>query len=47
VTLVLRIGIPANLSVSINDRPVRPFPRPGTPVTLRITPANYRDLVGQ
>lgn len=44
---VLRIGIPANLSVSINDRPVRPFARPATPITLRITPANYRELVGQ
>lgn len=45
--VVLRIGIPANLGVSINDRPVRPFSRPGTPITLRITPANYRDLVDQ
>lgn len=42
---VLRIGFPANLTVSINDQPVRPFERPGTPVTLRITPANYRDLL--
>lgn len=42
---VLRIGNPANLAVSINDQPVRPFARPGMPVTLRITPANYRDLV--
>jgi cytoskeleton protein RodZ len=42
--VVLRIGIPANLNVSINDRRVPPFERPGTPVTLRITPGNYRDL---
>lgn len=45
--VVLRIGIPANLRVSINGQPVRPFARPATPITLRITPANYRDLVGQ
>jgi cytoskeletal protein RodZ len=43
--VVLRIGMPANVAVSINGRPVRPFDRPGTPVTLRITPGNYRDLV--
>jgi cytoskeleton protein RodZ len=42
---VVRIGIPANISATINGRPVRTFERPGTPVTLRITPANYRDLV--
>ena len=43
---VLRIGVPANLIVTLNDRPVRPFERPGNPITLRITPANYRDLLG-
>jgi len=43
--IVLRIGIPANLTVSINDQRVPPFARPGMPVTLRITPANYRDLL--
>jgi len=42
---VLRIGMPGNLTVSINDAPVKPFGRPGTPVTVRITPANYRDLL--
>lgn len=45
--VVLRIGIPANLTVSINDQRVPPFARPGTPVTLRITPGNYRDLLKQ
>ena len=42
---VLRIGNPASLAVSINDMPIRPFERPGAPVTLRITPANFRDLL--
>lgn len=42
---VLRIGFPGNLTVTINDQPLRPFERPGTPTTLRITPANYRDLI--
>jgi len=44
---VLRIGIPANVTVAINDKPVKPFGRPGTPTTLRITPANYRELLAQ
>jgi cytoskeletal protein RodZ len=44
---VLRIGMPGNLTLSINDAPVKPFGRPGTPVTVRITPANYRDLLAQ
>ena len=43
--VVLRIGIPANLTIFINDQRVPPFARPGTPVTLRITPANYRALL--
>jgi hypothetical protein len=42
---VLRIGMPGNLSLSINGVPVKPFERPSTPVTMRITPANYRDLL--
>lgn len=42
---VVRIGMPANVTVTINGRPIRPFERPGSPITLRITPANYRDLV--
>jgi hypothetical protein len=41
---VLRIGNPANLAVTINDRPIRPFERPGQPVTLRITPENFREF---
>jgi cytoskeleton protein RodZ len=44
---VLRIGIPANVSISINDQPIRPFARPGTPTTLTITPANYRELLAR
>jgi cytoskeletal protein RodZ len=44
---VIRIGMPANVSVSINDRPIRPFARPGTPTTLTITPANFRELLGE
>ena len=44
---VLRIGIPTNVTVAINDRPLKPFGRPGTPTTLRITPANYRELLVQ
>jgi cytoskeletal protein RodZ len=43
--LVLRIGIPWNLVVSINEQRMPPSTRPGTPITLRITPANYRDLL--
>jgi cytoskeleton protein RodZ len=42
---VIRIGMPANVAISINDRPIRPFPRPGTPTTLTITPANFRELL--
>jgi cytoskeletal protein RodZ len=41
---VLRIGSPGNMAVTINGRPIRPFERPGQPVTLRITPENYREL---
>jgi cytoskeleton protein RodZ len=44
---ILRIGIPANVTVSINDQPIRPFERPGTPTTLTITPTNYRDLLAR
>jgi cytoskeletal protein RodZ len=42
---VLRIGIPPNVAVSINDVPVKPFGTPGQPATLRITPDNYRTLL--
>ena len=45
--VVLRIGVPGNLAVSINEQRMPPSARPGTPVTLRITPANYRDLLKQ
>jgi cytoskeleton protein RodZ len=42
---VIRIGMPANVTITINDRPIRPFARPGTPTTLTITPANFRELL--
>jgi cytoskeletal protein RodZ len=42
---VIRIGMPANVVISVNDRPIRPFARPGTPTTLTITPANFRELL--
>lgn len=42
---VIRIGMPANVAVTINGQPIVPFERPGSPITLRITPENYRDLV--
>ena len=44
---ILRIGIPANVTVTIDDQPIRPFARPGTPTTLTITPANFRDLLAR
>ena len=43
--VVLRIGVPGNLVVSINEQRMPAAARPGTPVTLRITPANYRNLL--
>jgi cytoskeletal protein RodZ len=43
--VVLRIGVPGNLVVSINEQRMPASARPGTPVTLRITPANYRSLL--
>jgi hypothetical protein len=42
---VLRIGIPANVTVTINGAPVKPFGTPGNPATLRITPDTYRTLL--
>jgi transcriptional regulator with XRE-family HTH domain len=44
---VLRIGMPGNVLVTINGSAVRPFARPATPTTLRIAPANYRELIEQ
>jgi hypothetical protein len=44
---VIRRGMPANVAVTINDAPLRPFERPGIPVTLRITPHTYRELPGR
>lgn len=45
--VVLRIGMPANLAVSLNDEPLPPAARPGTPVTLRLTPGNYREALAR
>lgn len=42
---VLRIGVPGNVTVRINGRPVRPRPSPAVPATLRITPDTYRELL--
>lgn len=42
---VLRIGLPANVTVTVNGRPLKPFGRPGNPTTLRITPDTYRELL--
>lgn len=43
--LVLRIGEPANLDVSINGSSGRPLGRAGEPTTIRVTPQNYRDFL--
>ena len=43
----IRVGNAAALTMSINDRPVKPLGAPGQVVNLRITPANYQTfLVG-
>jgi cytoskeleton protein RodZ len=42
---VLRIGMPGHVTITINDAPVQPFVRPASPTTIRITPANYRELL--
>lgn len=45
--IVLRVGMPGNLEISANGQRLPPPPRPGTPATIRMTPANYRELLGQ
>jgi hypothetical protein len=40
--VVLRVGEPGAMSMSINGQPGRPLGRPGQPVTVRITKDNYR-----
>lgn len=45
--IVLRIGMPGNLEVSANGQRLPPPARPGTPATIRMTPANYRQLLDQ
>ena len=44
-SLVLRVGDPAALALSIDGAPTRPFGRAGEPVTVSITPENYRDFL--
>ncbi len=43
--LVLRVGNPATISVTINGQPARPLGAPGQPVTVEITKQNFRDLL--
>ncbi|MGE0463289.1 MAG: helix-turn-helix domain-containing protein [Vicinamibacterales bacterium] len=45
--IVLRVGMPGNLEISLNGQPLPPSASPGTPATLRMTPANYRELLRQ
>lgn len=44
-TLVLRVGQPSALTYTINGSPGRRLGPSGQPVTVRITPANYREFV--
>jgi cytoskeleton protein RodZ len=46
-TLVLRLGQPSALTYTINGSPGRPLGPSGQPVTVRITPANYREFIVQ
>jgi cytoskeletal protein RodZ len=43
--LVIRIGDPSALTMTINGSPVRTLGEPEVPVTLRITRDNYRQLL--
>jgi cytoskeletal protein RodZ len=43
--LVLRLGEPSTVSVTINGQQARPLGRRGQPVTVAITRQNYRDLL--
>jgi cytoskeletal protein RodZ len=43
--LVLRVGDPATLSMTINGVPARQLGMPGQPVTVQITKQNFRELL--
>ena len=43
--LVLRVGDPATLGLSINGVPARPLGRAGQPVTVQITKENFRSFL--
>jgi cytoskeleton protein RodZ len=43
--LVLRIGDPSTVNVTINGAPARPLGRAGIPVTVQINRENFRELV--
>ena len=45
--LVLRVGDPGAFAYEINGRPGRVLGAPSTPVTVRITPANYEELLAR
>lgn len=45
--ITLRVGDPAALAFSVNGAKGRALGRPGEPVTVHITPANYRDFVAR
>lgn len=44
-SLVLRVGDPGALSLSINGLAARPLGRPGQPVNVRITKENFREFL--
>jgi hypothetical protein len=43
--LVLRVGDPSTITVTINGELVRPLGRAGLPVTVQITRQNYKDFI--
>ncbi len=45
--VVLRIGDPAALTLTINGETARPLGTAGEPVTIHLTPQNYRDFVSR
>jgi cytoskeleton protein RodZ len=45
--LILRIGDPAAFTFSVNGTTGRPLGRAGEPVTIRLTPQNYRGFLSQ
>jgi hypothetical protein len=44
---VLRVGDPANLVLTINGTAARPLGTAGQPVTIHLTPENYREFLGE